>query len=137
MRSLWLFSCMFIKMEGLWKNGIRSTPFFHSPVNEILNRKNKGQCGHCFFADLRNKKAVNNIIQGTHQHGYDHGKCHGCQQGQDWLFFHKCIVHSAITSINYSAVSFPDMGNKKPHNCHLGNCVAKRVKTRKIHTEFL
>ena len=23
--------CMFIKMEGLWKNGIRSTPFFHSP----------------------------------------------------------------------------------------------------------
>ena len=31
MRSLWLFSCMFIKMEGLWKNGIRSTPFFHSP----------------------------------------------------------------------------------------------------------
>lgn len=32
MRSLWLFSCMFIKMEGLWKNGIRLTPFFHSPI---------------------------------------------------------------------------------------------------------
>lgn len=24
---------MFIKMEGLWKNGIRSTPFFHSPFD--------------------------------------------------------------------------------------------------------
>ena len=23
---------MLIKIEGLWKNGIKSTPFFHSPI---------------------------------------------------------------------------------------------------------
>ncbi|MEY8221899.1 hypothetical protein AALA46_15600, partial [Enterocloster aldenensis] len=31
------FSCMLIKIEGLWKNGIKSTPFFHSP-HFFINR---------------------------------------------------------------------------------------------------
>ncbi len=30
---------MFIKMEGLWKNGIRSTPFFSQP--HFCDRRNK------------------------------------------------------------------------------------------------
>ena len=27
---------MLIKIEGLWKNGIKSTPFFHSPIALIM-----------------------------------------------------------------------------------------------------
>ena len=31
MRSLLLFSCMFRKIKRGWENGVRATPFFHSP----------------------------------------------------------------------------------------------------------
>ncbi|WP_207659580.1 hypothetical protein, partial [Hungatella effluvii] len=31
MRSLLLFSCMFRKIKMGWENGVRATPFFHSP----------------------------------------------------------------------------------------------------------
>jgi len=31
---------MLIKIEGLWKNGIKSTPFFHSPFFKE-NKKGK------------------------------------------------------------------------------------------------
>ena len=41
MRFLCLFSCMFMKIEGLWKNGIRLAPFFHSPITSYFLRENR------------------------------------------------------------------------------------------------
>ena len=51
---------MFIKMEGLWKNGIRSTPFFHSPLErDVMND---------IIHTLEYKDFVNSIIQKFRMH---------------------------------------------------------------------
>ena len=73
---------------------------------KIIQREDKGNCRHGIFADLRYKKAVNNIVQRVDQHGQYHRYRHGHYERQDFFCFHICLIHSmdppVFCSFSYS-----------------------------------
>ena len=69
-------------------------------ADEILDRIDQGQSGHCVFADLCYEKAVYDIIQGIYQHRDHHRKTHRHDQWKYGFFFHKSFIHLSVAPYN-------------------------------------
>ena len=83
-------------------------------ADEILDRIDQGQSGHCVFADLCYEKAVYDIIQRIYQHGDHHGKSHGHDQWKYRFFFHKSFIHLSVAPYNaYNDVCRRSAGKRK------------------------
>ena len=62
-------------------------------VRKVLQREDEGDGGHGALVPLRDKVAVDNVVERVDEHGEDDGKRHLQHEGQDGLFFHEGLIH--------------------------------------------
>ena len=67
-------------------------------VGKVLDGVYQTEGGHGVLTDAGHKQTVHDVVQRIDQHRKDVGQCHGQQQRQHGLFFHKGFIHGSFCS---------------------------------------